>query len=183
MRILYDTDGMPIEGAYADIDQNGIINSDDRYIYKKPNADITMGFQSSMNYKNFDFGFNLRASFGNYMYNNVNSSRAQYNLLQSTEALGNMPVTVLESGFNETANVLISDYYMENASFLKMDNVTLGYTFNKFKTNNTIRVWGGVQNVFTITNYSGLDPEIFGGIDNTIYPRPRTYMFGANFNF
>jgi iron complex outermembrane receptor protein len=180
---LYDTAGMPIEGAYVDINQDGIINPSDRYIYKKPNADVTMGFQTSLNYKNIDFGFNLRAAIGNYMYNNVNSNRAQYNLLQATEALGNMPVTVLESGFNETSNVLISDYYMENASFLKMDNVTLGYTFDKFKTPGTIRVWGGVQNVFTVTNYSGLDPEVFGGIDNTIYPRPRTYMLGANFNF
>ena len=180
---LYDTAGMPIEGAYVDINQDGIINPSDRYIYKKPNADITMGFQTSMSYDNFDFGFNLRASIGNYMYNNVNSNRAQYNLLQATEALGNVPVSVLESGFNETSNVLISDYYMENASFLKMDNITLGYTFDKFKTPGTIRVWGGLQNVFTVTNYSGLDPEVFGGIDNTIYPRPRTYMLGANFNF
>ncbi len=180
---LYDTAGMPIEGAYVDINQDGIVNSSDRYIYKKPNADITMGFQTAINYYDFDFGFNLRASVGNYMYNNVNSNRAQYNLLQATEALGNVPTSVLESGFNETSNVLISDYYMENASFLKMDNITLGYTFDKFKTPGTIRVWGGVQNVFTVTNYSGLDPEVFGGIDNTIYPRPRTYMLGANFNF
>jgi len=181
---LYDTAGMPIEGAYADINQDGIINPSDRYIYKKPNADITMGFQTALNYKNFDLGFNLRASVGNYMYNNVNSNRAQYNLLQATEALGNMPTTVLESGFNETSNVLISDYYMENASFLKMDNATLGYTFDKFKKEGgTIRVWTGVQNVFTVTNYSGLDPEVFGGIDNTIYPRPRTFLLGANFNF
>lgn len=180
---LYDTAGMPIEGAYVDINQDGIVNSSDRYIYKKPNADITMGFQTSIKYYDFDFGFNLRASVGNYMYNNVNSNRAQYNLLQATEALGNIPTSVLESGFNETSNVLISDYYMENASFLKMDNITLGYTFDKFKKPGTVRVWGGVQNVFTVTNYSGLDPEVFGGIDNTIYPRPRTYMLGANFNF
>jgi len=180
---LYDTAGMPIEGAYADINQDGIINPSDRYIYKKPNADVTMGFQTEMNFHKFDLGFNLRANIGNYMYNNVNSSRAQYNLLQATEALGNMPTSVLESGFNETANVLISDYYMENASFLKMDNVTMGYTFDKFKMPGTIRVWTGVQNVFTVTNYTGLDPEVFGGIDNTIYPRPRTFLLGANFNF
>lgn len=180
---LYDTTGMPIEGAYVDINQDGIVNSSDRYIYKKPNADVNMGFQTSFTYKKVDFGFNLRANIGNYMYNNVNSNRAQYNLLQATEALGNLPTSVLESGFNETSNVLISDYYMENASFLKMDNITMGYTFDKFKTPGTIRVWGGVQNVFTVTNYSGLDPEVFGGIDNTIYPRPRTYMLGANFNF
>lgn len=181
---LYDASGNPIEGAYVDINQDGIINPSDRYIYKKPSADITMGLQSNLNYKKFDFSFNLRASLGNYMYNNVNSSRAQYNLLQATEALGNMPTSVLESGFEETSNVLISDYYIENASFLKMDNLIVGYTFDKFKKESTnIRLWGGVQNVFTVTNYSGLDPEIFGGIDNTIYPRPRTFLIGANIKF
>jgi len=181
---LYDTAGNPIEGAYVDINQDGVVNTSDRYIYKKPAADILMGFQSTMNYKNIDFSFNLRASIGNYNYNNVNSSRAQYNLLQATTALGNVPTSVLESNFNETANVLISDYYIENASFLKMDNLTLGYNFNELKGNlSNIRIWTGMQNVFTITNYSGLDPEIFEGIDNTIYPRPRTFLLGVNVKF
>jgi iron complex outermembrane receptor protein len=181
---LYDVNGAPIEGAYADINQDGLINSSDKYIYKKPNADFTMGLQSSMNYKNFDLSFNLRASIGNYMYNNLNSERAQYNKLQEVTALANVPVSVLESNFVETSNVLLSDYFIENASFLKMDNVTFGYTFNKFnKGLSSIYLWGGVQNVFTITNYSGLDPEIFGGIDNTIYPRARTFMMGANLKF
>jgi iron complex outermembrane receptor protein len=181
---LYDTAGKPIEGAYADINQDGILNSSDRYIYKKPNADITMGFQSSIDYKNFDLSFNLRASIGNYMYNNVNSDRAQYNDLQATTALGNLPTSVLETNFVETSNVLISDYFIENASFLKMDNINIGYTFNKFKRDlSSIHVFGGVQNVFTVTNYSGLDPEIYGGIDNTIYPRARTFLMGANIKF
>ncbi|MDO9039697.1 MAG: SusC/RagA family TonB-linked outer membrane protein, partial [Lutibacter sp.] len=154
------------------------------YIYKKPNADITMGFQSSIDYKNFDLSFNLRASIGNYMYNNVNSDRAQYNDLQATTALGNLPTSVLETNFVETSNVLISDYFIENASFLKMDNINIGYTFNKFKRDlSSIHLFGGVQNVFTVTNYSGLDPEIYGGIDNTIYPRARTFLMGANIKF
>ena len=181
---LYDEAGNPVEGAYVDINQDGIVNTADRYIYKKPAADILMGFQSNFNYKNFDFAFNLRASIGNYNYNNVNSNRAQYNNLQATTALGNIPTSVLESNFNETASVLISDYYIENASFLKMDNLTLGYTFGNLKGSvSNIRLWTGVQNVFTITNYTGLDPEIFGGIDNTIYPRPRTFLLGANIKF
>jgi iron complex outermembrane receptor protein len=114
----------------------------------------------------------------------VNSSRAQYNLLQDVTALGNLPTTVLESNFVETANVLISDYYLENASFLKMDNLNFGYTFNNFKKDiKSIHLWTGVQNVFTITNYSGLYPEVFSGIDNTIYPRPRTFLMGANIKF
>ncbi|MDP3359159.1 MAG: TonB-dependent receptor [Lutibacter sp.] len=181
---LYDAAGSPIEGAYADINQDGILNLSDRYIYKKPNADITMGFQSSIDYKNFDLSFNLRASIGNYMYNNVNSDRAQYNDLQATTALGNLPTSVLETNFVETSNVLISDYFIENASFLKMDNINIGYTFNKFKRDlSSIHLFGGVQNVFTVTNYSGLDPEIYGGIDNTIYPRARTFLMGANIKF
>ena len=188
---LYDTAGKPIEGAYVDLNQDGIVNSSDRYIYKKPSADITMGFQSSIDYKNFDLAFNLRASIGNYMYNNVNSDRAQYNDLKDRAFLGNLPTSVLESNFVETSNVLISDYFIENASFLKMDNLSFGYTFNKFKKDlSSIHLYGGVQNVFTITNYSGLDPEIFGdpsnnnyGIDNTYYPRARTFLMGANIKF
>ncbi len=181
---LYDTNGSPIEGAYADLNQDGVINTDDRYIYKKPNADVLMGFQSSVNYKKFDLAFSLRASLGNYIYNNVNSSRAQYNLLQATTALGNIPTSVLDTNFNETSEVLLSDLYVENASFLRMDNVIFGYTFDKFKNNSTsVRLWVGVQNVFVITNYSGLDPEVFGGIDNTIYPRPRTFLMGLNYKF
>ncbi len=182
---LYNVNGMPIEGAYADLNQDGIINDSDRYIYKKRDADVVMGFQSNIFYKGFDMSFNLRASIGNYMYNNVNSSLAQYDLLQAVTALGNIPVSVLETGFNTTSDVILSDIYIENASFLKMDNITLGYTFNSFNNNETssIHLWTGVQNVFTITNYSGLDPEVFGGIDNTIYPRPRTFLIGANIKF
>lgn len=181
---LYDASGNPVEGAYADLNQDGIINTSDKYIYKKPSADVTMGLQSSLNYKKFDLSFSLRASIGNYIYNNVNSSLAQYNLLQATTALGNIPTSVLETNFNETAEVLLSDHYIENASFLKMDNITLGYDFGKSKNSAiSTRLWAGVQNVFTVTNYSGLDPEVFNGIDNTIYPRPRTFLMGANIKF
>lgn len=182
---LYDEAGSPIEGAYADINQDGIINDSDRYIYKKRDADVIMGFQSNVNYKNFDLSFNLRASIGNYMYNAVNAGRAQFDLLQDNAALGNLPVSVLKTGFYTTSEVVLSDLYIENASFLKMDNVTLGYTFKGFNRNesSSIRLWSGVQNVFTITNYSGLDPEVFDGIDNTIYPRPRTYLLGAYIKF
>lgn len=181
---LYNVSGAPIEGAYADLNQDGIINDTDRYLYKKPAADVLMGFQSNVNYKDFDLSFNLRASIGNYMYNNVNSSRAQYDNLQDVTALGNIPVSVLETGFYTVSNVIISDYYIENASFLKMDNITLGYTFNgNNNESSSIRLWTGVQNVFTITNYSGIDPEVSGGLDRTIYPRPRTFLLGANFKF
>lgn len=183
---LYDTAGKPIEGAYADLNGDGIINTQDRYLKGNPQADFTFGFQSNFNYKNFDMAFNLRASVGNYAYNNVNSGLAQYDLLQDNAVLGNIPTSVLNTNFNSTSDVIISDIYLENASFLRMDNITLGYTFDKpIKkfASNSIRIWAGMQNVFTITNYSGLDPELFNGIDNTIYPRPRTFLVGANIKF
>jgi hypothetical protein len=138
-------------------------------------------------YQNFDVAFNLRASVGNYLYNNVNSGLAQYDLLQDNAVLGNIPTSVLDTNFNSTSDVIISDIYLENASFLRMDNVTLGYTFDrpiKKFASNSIRLWAGMQNVFTLTNYSGLDPELgSNGIDNTNYPRPRTFLVGANIKF
>ncbi len=182
-RQLYNANGQPIEGAYADLNGDNVINNEDRYIYRNQDADVTMGFQSNFSYKNFDFSFNLRASLGNYVYNNVNSSLAQYDLLQDNSALGNIPVSVLDTNFNTTGDVILSDIYVEDASFLKMDNLTFGYTFNKFLgESSTFRLWTGVQNVFIITDYSGLDPEV-NGIDNTIFPRSRTFLLGANVKF
>lgn len=183
---LYDESGAPIEGAFADLDGNGIINDDDRYLKEDPAANVTLGYQSNFNYKNFDLSFNLRASIGNYVYNNVNSARAQYSLLQDQSVLGNLPVSVLETNFVNTSDVINSDIYIENASFLRMDNITLGYTFDrpiKKFSKNSVRIWMGVQNVFVLTNYSGLDPEVFGGIDNLIYPRSRNILVGANIKF
>ena len=183
---LYDTAGKPIEGSYVDLNGDGIINDDDRYLKENPNADITLGFQSNFSYKDFDLSFNLRSNIGNHVYNNVNSANAQYELIQDVAVLGNIPTSVLNTNFLRTSDVINSDIYIENASFLKMDNVTLGYTFNnpikKFSYSN-IRLWAGVQNVFTWTNYSGLDPEVFGGIDNLIYPRSRNFLVGANIKF
>ncbi|WP_299123021.1 SusC/RagA family TonB-linked outer membrane protein [uncultured Tenacibaculum sp.] len=183
---LYNSAGKPIEGAYADLNGDGIINDDDRYLKENPAADLIFGFQSNFNYKNFDLSFNLRANIGNYVYNNVNSARAQYALLKDNEVLGNIPTSVLATDFVNTSDVLNSDIFIENASFLRMDNITIGYTFDrpiKKFSKNSIRIWAGVQNVFTITNYSGLDPEVFGGIDNTIYPRPRNFLIGTNIKF
>lgn len=183
---IYDENNNPIEGAFADLNGDNIINDDDRYLYKNGAPDVTMGFMSSMSYKKFDLSFNLRASIGNYVYNNINSSRAQYDLIQSNSVLANLPTSVLESDFNTTSTVILSDYFIENASFLKLDNITLGYDFGSIFGSNdrsNIRLSASVQNVFTITNYSGLDPEVFGGIDNAIYPRPRAYLLGANIRF
>ena len=182
---IYDDNGEPIEGAYADLNGDNVINDSDRYLYRKPQADVTMGLQSTMNYKGFDFTFNMRASLGNYVYNNVNSSRAQFSFLQDNAVLGNIPTQVLDTGFQERSpDKLLSDIYVEDASFLRIDNVQLGYTFEDFfDTGASLRVFGGVQNLYTFTDYSGLDPEVFGGIDNTIFPRSRTVLLGANVKF
>ncbi|NRB64388.1 MAG: SusC/RagA family TonB-linked outer membrane protein, partial [Saprospiraceae bacterium] len=181
---VYNEDGNPIEGAYADLNGDNIINDDDRYLYRNNQPELTLGFLSNFSYRNFDFSFNLRASIGNYMYNNVNSSRAQYDLIQNINVLSNLPTSVEASNFNTTAKVLLSDYWMENASFLRLDNVTLGYTLpDMFKSTARLRLYTGIQNALVITNYSGLDPEIFSGIDNTIYPRARTFLFGLDVQF
>lgn len=182
---IYNEAGKPIEGAYADLNGDNAITSADLYIHHNGMPTVTMGFASNMNYKNLDLSFNMRASLGNYVYNAANASRAQYNLLRNSSVVSNIPTSVLDTNFQSNEAVLLSDYYIENASFLKMDNVTLGYTFKEtFNANSSIRLSAGVQNVFTITNYSGLDPEVFeNGIDNSITPRPRTYLIGANMKF
>ena len=135
-------------------------------------------------YKNFDFSFNLRASIGNHLYNAVNAGNAQYDNIESTQVVANLPTAVLDSNFNTTSDVLFSDYYIENASFLRMDFATIGYTFPEWLDGKaSLRLYTGVQNAFVITDYSGLDPEVTGGFDNTIYPRQRSFLFGANVKF
>ena len=181
---LYDPAGNPIDGAFADLNGDNIINNNDKYLYKNPDPDFLVGFASNMNYKGLDFSFNLRASVGNRVYNNVNSNSAVYARLKPGAVAGNIPVAVLETNFANTLNTLSSDLYVENASFLRMDNITLGYTFPKWLEGKaSLRLFSGVQNAFVITKYSGLDPEIAGGIDKTIYPRQRTLLFGANVKF
>ncbi|MEL1254768.1 SusC/RagA family TonB-linked outer membrane protein [Flavobacterium sp. DGU38] len=182
---LYDTAGKPIDGAFADLNGDNIKNDADKYIYNNPDPDFTLGFASNMNYKKFDFYFNLRASIGNNIFNGMDASRAQYNSLFSGGVLSNIPTQVKETNFQTTENVVMSDIYVENASFLKMDNISLGYTFdNVINEKVSLRLSTGIQNVFVITKYSGLDPEITNnGVDKTIYPRQRTFLFGANLKF
>ncbi len=176
---VYNENGKPIEGAYADLNGDNIINDSDLYIHHNGMPKVTMGLASNMSYKNIDLSFNMRASLGNYVYNAANSTRAQYNLLKNSSVVSNLPTSVLDTNFQSNEDVLLSDYYIENASFLKMDNITLGYTFeNVFNGRSSIRLSTSVQNVFTITKYSGLD-----GIDNSITPRPRTFLVGANMKF
>jgi iron complex outermembrane receptor protein len=185
----YDDNGNPLEGVYVDRNGDGIINQDDRYFYKSPMAPWTAGLSSRINYKNWDFGFSLRASFNNYVFNDVADGFANIDKTydSSYAYLQNRPVTAIQMGWKTYDNPL-SDYWVQNGSFLKCDNITLGYSFDKlFKTSSYKGISGRVfltaNNVFTITKYDGLDPEVSGGIDNNIYPRPFSMILGLNLNF
>lgn len=183
---VYDTDGKPIQGAFVDRNGDGVITDADRYLTKDPMPKVYMGFNSTFAYKQFDLGFNLRANLGNYAFNKIaamNSTTA--GAYGGQGFLTNLHETVLRTGFTDTntPEQSMSDYFLENASFLKMDNLTLGYNFNKFmNTKLSGRLSFSVQNVFTITKYKGLDPEN-NGVDGGIWPRPRTYTLGVNLNF
>jgi hypothetical protein len=182
---LYNNAGQPIEGAFADLNGDNVINDSDRYLYKNPDPDFTAGLASNMNYLNFDFSFNLRASVGNRVLNAVNPSYAIYQKMQNSGMLYNAPESVLDTNFAITSDkTTFSDIYVENASYLKLDNITLGYTLKNWFNKASLRLSAGMQNVLTITKYSGLDPEVTGnGVDKTIYPRQRSLVFGANIKF
>ena len=180
---VYDENGKPIQGLYVDRNGDGEITGDDRYRYKQAAPDFYMGFNTKLNYKNWDFGLAGRASFGNYVYNDVWSSNGSLNnLYGSTNYLTNVNQNAVETGFQNPE--YFTDYYVKDASFLKLDNITIGHTFTNLNNDKmSIRLYGTAQNVFTITDYEGLDPEVSGGIDNNIYPRPRIFMMGLSIDY
>jgi TonB-dependent starch-binding outer membrane protein SusC len=173
---VYGPDGRPVEGVY---EQPGT-GSNMFYRYKSANPKLTMGFTSQFNYEHWDLSFVLRSNIGNYVYNNIRSAGGAYNSIRTSMGyMGNVNADYLNTGFGNSQ--FSSDYYVENASFLRMDNLSLGYNFGKILRNTaTLRLNAIVQNVFVITKYSGLDPEIFSGIDNNPYPKPRIYSLGIN---
>jgi len=185
---IYDANGRPIEGAYVDRDGNGTIDSKDKHNAHKPQPDVTMGFLTNATiYKNWDFSMAWRASLGNYVYDQVSANRSTLNGLWSTFTQTVSNTTTDYSNTNFTAAVKESDYYVKDASFLKLDNVTVGYNFRNVlnaKDQTNLRLYVGVQNVLTITKYDGIDPEVFNnGVDGTIFPRARMFMLGLNANF
>ena len=192
---VYDADtGMPIEGVYVDRNGDDIINDDDRYLYKSPFADVLMGLNTNVSYKNWDFTLVSRASLGNYNYNNVDSANGYLRRLTQNNIIYNLPDDVLNTRFVETTeNNLLSDYYVQEASFFKIDNITLGYSMPDLFKDISLRLYASLQNVLTITDYEGIDPEILSqqanstqlnaGIDNNFYPRPRTFTLGVNIDF
>ena len=181
---VYDAQGKPIENTFVDRNGNGKIDEGDRYLYKSPFAPITMGFGTDLNYKNWDLNITTRANIGNYAYNNTQSRLDQLGEITANSGfIVNIKANQADANFQRhNDQAWLSDYYIENASFFKLDNITLGYTF-PHTDKMYVRLYGTVQNVLTITKYSGLDPEVFGGIDNNFYPRPQTYLLGLNLNF
>lgn len=179
---VYNENGQPLEGVYVDRNEDGVVNEDDKYRYESPSADYTFGLSSRFEHNNWDFSFSSRANLGNYVYNNVASGNAFYSDMLYNQYLRNAPVSLRQTGFY--GDHFHSDHYVENASFFRMDNITLGYTVNELMdVVSSLRVSATVQNAFVITDYSGIDPEIFSGIDNSFYPRPRTFVLGLNLNF
>lgn len=184
---VYDEAGNPMEGVYVDRDENGVINDADKYYYKKPAADWTAGLNTTLTYKNFTFAASGHGSFGNWMYNNVASNGEMFGDLWTNEFTSNRLDSALETRFEKAQ--YMSDYYVRNASFFKIDNITVGYTFPnvcksmKLDRAMGINIYATLQNVATISGYDGLDPEIYSGIDNMLYPRPRTYVVGLKLNF
>lgn len=188
----YDENGKPLEGVVVDRNSDGKITDADKYYYKAPAAPVTMGFASRFEYRNWDLGFALRASLGNYVYNDAfasTSNMSNSEIFVKSKFLVNRPTDVVADNWLSTETTSTqTDYWVQNASFLKMDNVTLGYSFaNLLKQGSwngiTGRIYGTVNNVFCLTKYKGLDPEVFNGIDNNLYPRPISFILGLNLNF
>ena len=184
---VYDNNGKPIEGAFVDRNGDNVINDSDKYIYKDPYADVIMGLNTNLTYKKWDLSIVTRANIGNYAYNNVASSNSYLNGIIPTtnNFLWNIHSDYLNTGFVSQSDErnFLSSHFVQEASFFKVDNITLGYTLDKAIKDTTLRFYGSVQNVATITDYDGLDPEITGGIDNGFYPRPRSFVMGVNIDF
>lgn len=179
---IYEVGGELLEGLYEDLNRDGIINNNDLYRYKSPDPRVFMGLNSSVNFGRWTAGFVSRISVGNYLYNNLASNNGVLRqVLNPLGWIGNAHASYLRTGFNN--NQYFSDYYVENASFFRMDNINVGYDAGEVLKNVRMRLTANVQNAFVITKYTGLDPEVNGGIDNNIYPRPRIFAFGVNLDF
>ena len=180
---LYDPEtGKPIEGAYADLNHDGEINDADLYRYHSPAPKYIMGLSTSLRYKQLTLGMSFRANIDNYVYNGMGMSTGAWETVSyNNSQLNNLNTSFLKTGFK--TRQYLSDYYVENASFLKLDNLSLSYNVGKINKWTSLTVSAMVQNVFTITGYSGTDPEVPNGMDNSFYPRPRTYSLSLGLQF
>ena len=180
---IYDHKGRPIEGSYADLNGDGRINNDDRYFYKDPYADVLMGLTASVTYKDFDLSMASRASLGNYSSNRMMAASVE-NQIWNLGRLSNVHSSYLDTGFLYFSDKnAVSDHHIQNASFFKLDNVTLGWTVDNVIDNNPMRLYISADNLLTITEYEGIDPEITGGLDSNFYPRSRAVALGLDINF
>lgn len=180
---VYHEDGRPLEGVYADLDGDGEITDRDRQLFKSPLPDYIIGFSTGFEYRRWFFNTVLRSNIGHYIYDNVTSNLAvRNNVINPAGNINNAPVDIFTSNFS--TNRAMSDYYLHNGTFLRMDNISVGYNVGNLLGNQSnLRISANVQNVFTLTNYKGVDPELQGGIDNRVYPRPRTFVLGLNLDF
>lgn len=177
---VYDQDGAPIPGAYVDRNQDGKIDSEDLYCYKKAAPDFTLGFNTTLSWKNLSLNIAGHGNFGNYVYNNNAARLSLLSDLWTNNFVANRYYNAMERGFNNAE--YLSDYWIEDASFFRIDRITLSYLFD-LKKGGSLSVFGTVQNVATFTNYTGIDPEVYSGIDNNMYPRPRTWILGFKYAF
>ncbi|SFK35573.1 SusC/RagA family TonB-linked outer membrane protein [Proteiniphilum acetatigenes] len=181
---VYDEAGKPIEGMYVDRNNDGQINEEDLYLYHKFTPDWTLGFNTKLNWKSWDLSIASHGSIGNYNYNAIAANNAELApaRVYANEFLSNRHASAFDTNFQYKR--VLSDYYIQNASFFRIDNITLGYSFNEILGHKAkTRLSLAVQNPFVFTKYQGLDPEVFGGVDNNFYPRPVTILFGLNVNF
>ena len=184
---VYDQNGRPINGVYVDRNGDGQITADDKYMDKhlKASPDFTFGFNTNFHWKNWTAALSGHASVGNWVYNNVASDTEMLADLWTNSFISNRVSSATHSMFSQAQ--YLSDYYLQDGSFLKLDNFTVGYTFPKLfkvaENNASLNIFGTVQNICTLTKYTGIDPEVFNGIDGTVYPRPRTFILGIKFNF
>lgn len=185
---VYDAAGVPIEGLYVDRNGDGVVNPNDMYRYKKASPDATFGFYTGLTVGKFDFSLGARAAVGNYMYNNNLSDQAVYDFIYNSS--GGAGGGYLNNALTQTTKLDIqspqyfSDHYVQDASFIRVDHITVGYDFGSIGSAvKSLRLYATAQNPFVITGYDGIDPEIFGGIDKNIYPRSRTFMLGVNAKF
>jgi TonB-linked SusC/RagA family outer membrane protein len=183
---VYDGNGKPLEGVYQDLNGDGVINSSDQYFYKSPDPKVILGFNTAFSYKKWTLSTVLRSNIGNYVYDNISSNfGVRSNIMSPAGVINNAGADFLNTGFTNNSNTFLSDYYVKNASFLKMDNLGLAYDAGKIfrNRNTTLRISANCQNVFVVSKYKGVDPELTDGIDYKLYPRPRTYTLGLNVGF